>query len=341
MRYAAPFLERTPSTRVLLMVSTDTTSGLTGAASATRHRFSLGGVALELLPEPGFSWSLPKDTGSHTQPIHVVSAGPKLAAVTCSLRVDPGLLPIPRELASVSWEQTPDGLCVRARQVVLDLVALGPRHYLAAARIGHPSALTLMLNTLVTSIVELAGGLCLHATAVAHAAGAVLLLGPSGAGKSTAAELLGEGVSCLSNDRVTLVPDPTQSGKYWVWSLPVGKAPALPRSPEVSMPLAALVRVLQASAPSIAPLRGIEAMLQIRQAAEVSRGSEHMEPQRLRMVEALASAAKSGVAKVALTPSWRPQLEALLSGMISPDVSAPVDVSPDDHLQKSSIRVDP
>jgi hypothetical protein len=327
------------------MVSTDTISGPSRQPFVTavmRHRFSLGGVALELLPEPGFAWSLPTETAQHTSAPNDL---PKLAAVTCSLRVDPSLIATASDAASVRWEQTSDGVCVRVRQVVLDVVALGPRRYVVAARIGHASLLTLMLNTLVTSVAELAGGLCLHATAVAHASGALLLLGPSGAGKTTAAELLGEGVTCLSNDRVTLVPDPTKPGKFWVWSLPIGKAPALPRCAEVSLPLAALVRIVQAQAPQVSqapqlskvtPLREVEAMLQIRQAVEVSQGSEQLEPRRLAAVEALAAAAKSGVAQVALAPSWRPELESFLAG---PDILAQNDVSLFE-AQKSGGRVD-
>lgn len=319
------------------MVSTDTTLGPSrsaASASTARQRFSLGGIALELLPEPGFAWSLPAETAQHTSS---ASELPKLAAVTCSLRVDPSLAAGAADHASVRWEKTLDGICVRARQVVLDVVALGPRRYVVAARIAHASLLTLLLNTLVTSIAELAGGLCLHATAVAHAAGAVLLLGPSGAGKTTAAELLGSDLACLSNDRVNLVPDPCQPGKFWVWSLPVGKAPALPRTSEVSLPLAAVLRVLQARSSRIVPMREVEAMLQIRQAVEVSQGSEFFEPRRLLAVEALAAAAKSGVAHVALAPSWRGELERFLGG--SPDVLGPTDISLF-QPQKSDARVD-
>lgn len=298
-----------------------------------RYRFSLGGVALELLPEPGFAWSLPAETATHTSAANDL---PKLAAVTCSLRVDPSLSATASDVAPVRWEQTTDGICVRARQVVLDVVALGPRRYVVAARIAHASLLTLMLNTLVTSVAELAGGLCLHATAVAHAAGAVLLLGPSGAGKTTAAELLGEGITCLSNDRVTLVPDPAKPGKFWVWSLPIGKAPAMPRCAEVSLPLAGLVRIVQAQTPRIAPMRDVEAMLQIRQAVEVSRGSEFFEARRLLAVEALAAAAKSGVAQVALAASWRAELEQFLGGT---DTLGHADVTRCES-QKPDVRVD-
>jgi hypothetical protein len=107
----------------------------------------------------------------------------------------------------------------------------------------------------------------------------------------------------------------------------------------VSLPLAALVRVVQAQTCHIAAIREmreVEAMLQIRQAVEVSQGSEFFEPQRLLAVEALAAAAKSGVAQVALAPSWRPELESFLA----PDVLGQADVSLYGSPQKSSLRVD-
>jgi hypothetical protein len=283
-----------------------------------RRRFCLGGVALEMLPEPGFAWSLPAETEHHTTAMNALSNAPKLGAVTCSVRVDKSLTlsgsaSMP---PAVSWEKTLDGVCVRARGVVLDIAALGPRRYVASARIASSTLLTLLLNTLVTSVAELAGGLCLHATAVAHAGGAVLLLGPSGAGKTTAAEQLGAAVTCLSNDRVTLVPDPVAAGRYWVWSLPVGKAPEIARSSEVCSPLAALLRVRQAHdrEASVVPVREVEALMQIREAVEVSAGSEFFEVERLTAVAALAAAAKSGVAHVALSRPWVAHLDAFLDG---------------------------
>ncbi|HET8939571.1 MAG TPA: hypothetical protein VFN67_39300 [Polyangiales bacterium] len=309
MRYAAPFIPLLAQ-RVALMVSSDKITGPARGRDALRHRFCLGGVALEVLPEPGFAWALPPETEQH---ISATCTAPTLAAITCSLRVDNSLMLVDAaEEHSVKWEQTPDGLRVRARHLVLDIAALGHRRYVVAARIGHASLLTVMLNTLVTSVAELAGGLCLHATAVAHARGAVLLLGPSGAGKSTAAGLLEDDVACLSNDRVTLVPDPFESGKFWVWSLPIGKAPAIAPCQDVALPLAALFRVVKANAPEVSSVREVEALMQIREAVEVGAGSEFFEPERLRAVAALASAAKSGVARVALATSWRPQLESFL-----------------------------
>jgi hypothetical protein len=270
-------------------------------------------------------WSLPAETEQHTSGLNSLnslnslntrstSRAPELAAVTCSVRVDRSLAPLRSgDQTSVSWERTLDGLRVRARQVVLDVAMLGARRFVVAARIANASQLTLMLNTLVASVAELAGGLCLHATAVAHALGAVLLLGPSGAGKTTAAGLLGAGVTCLSNDRVTLVADPVEAGKFWVWSLPSGQAPELERCPEVALPLVALLRVVQAAAPKVAPIREVEALMQIRQAVEVGAGSDFFEPQRLQAVAALAAAAKSGVAHVALAPIWRQHLESFLA----------------------------
>lgn len=306
------------------MVSLDKLTGPARGAHPQNHdhvmrqRFSLGGVAFELLLEPGFPWALPPGTEQH---LSATCTAPTLAAVTCSLRVDSSLMLVDAaEKHAVRWEQTPDGLRVRARHIVLDIAALGRRRHIVAARIGHASLLTTMLNTLVASVAELAGGLCLHATAVAHPRGAVLLLGPSGAGKSTAAGLLDDNVACLSNDRVTLVPDPLESGKFWVWSLPIGKAPEIARCAEVALPLAALFRVVKGTVSQVSPVREVEALMQIREAVEVGAGSEFFEPERLRAVAALASAARSGVVHVALASSWRPQLEMFLNAAHAPTV---------------------
>lgn len=327
---------RTP---VALMVALDSLPGSrawTRSADVRRCRFTLGGVALELLPEPGFDWEvLPADTCALMQ---TCSTAPTLAAAACSVRIDPGLAPkgsaVPR--GRVQWEPTPDGVRVRASQVVLDIAALGQQRYVVAARIGTKHLFTRMLNTLVATLAELAGGLCLHATAVELRGRAVLLLGPSGAGKTTAAELLAEAsgaslgdVTCLSNDRVAVVPDPpsqhaarnrssdmserTSSSGYWVWSLPIGTPPALPRCAEVALPLAASLFVVQAPESVVVASREVEAMLHLRQAVEVGIGTAFLEPQRLAAIAALASASLSGVARVALAGGWRSQLEAFLA----------------------------
>jgi hypothetical protein len=213
----------------------------------------------------------------------------------------------------VAWEQTPDGIRLLANQVLLEVAALGPAQYVVAARIGTASVLTRMLNMLVTALAELAGGLALHATAVVLRGQAVLLLGPSGAGKTTAAGLLGEDVTCLANDRVVLVPDRAQPDKFWAWPLPIGKAPTLSRCTDAALPLAAALFVVQASKPEVTPMREVQALLRIRQAVEVGIGSEFFEAERLAAVARVAHAVPSGVARVALSPTWRPELDAFLN----------------------------
>lgn len=309
-----------------------------------RHRFDFGGLSLEMLLDPSLGslrslpCELPPESALHTQG---PQGAPTVASVTCSVRLDeslraavPAMSSVPRVPNAprvprvpnaprapsmptapidgcVLWEQRSDGLCVRTKQIVLQIASLGPRHYVVAASIASASVLERMLVTLATTVAELAGALCLHATAVALRGSAVLLLGPSGAGKTTAAELLDD-VACLSNDRVVIVSDPVDLDKHWVWSLPVGQASVLPRSAEPVLPLAAMLRVVQATEPAVTVARPVEAMLFVRQGVEVGLDSGPFEAQRLATVGRVVSSAHCGVANVALSHRWRPQLEEFL-----------------------------
>ena len=84
------------------MVSLDKITGPARGKDALRHRFCLGGLALELLPERGFAWALPSETEQH---ISATSTAPTLAAITCSLRVDSSLMLVDAaEEHAVKWE---------------------------------------------------------------------------------------------------------------------------------------------------------------------------------------------------------------------------------------------
>jgi hypothetical protein len=167
------------------------------------------------------------------------------------------------------------------------------------------------LLLLATTVIELAGGASLHATAIEHAGRAVLLLGPSGAGKTTAAQLLGD-VTCLANDRVNVVSLCNEPSALWVWALPGGSPPSLPRCAQVALPLAAMFRIKQAPEPRVSALRSAEAVLFVREAIEVSVNSDQFEAQRLAAASELALAAVSGIAHVALAQSWRAHLDGFL-----------------------------
>jgi hypothetical protein len=98
----------------------------------------------------------------------------------------------------------------------------------------------------------------------------------------------------------------------WVWALPGGSPPTLPRSAHVALPLSAMLRIKQAQASRVCALRSAEAVLFVREAIEVSVNSDQFESQRLAAASELALAAASGVAYVALAQPWRAELEDFL-----------------------------
>ncbi|MET0388613.1 MAG: hypothetical protein ABW321_21760 [Polyangiales bacterium] len=272
--------------------------------------FVFAGVGVEVLLDANVVWQLPEAFVRHLLAPSAAAA----ADVVCSVRLDPGLrgrTQTPEQLAY--WRRSPDGLCVTAEEVVLEICQTAERHFAVAARVGSNNALPAMLLLLAATVVELIGGLCLHATAVELGGEAVLLLGPSGTGKTTAAQQLGA-VRCLANDRVNVIntsTDPAQA-RFEVWSLPIGRPPTLEPSAGVMLPLGALVRIVQASEPRLRPLHMSEAMLYVREAIEVGVDSGFFEPQRLAAVGCLAVAAKSGIADVVLGRSWRGELDGFL-----------------------------
>jgi hypothetical protein len=284
------------------------------SSRTSQLRFGFGGVAFELLVDATVSFALPPAYERHmVAPAHA----PTLADVVCCVRLDRGLVPPPFEAEmqhGVLWEPGPECLHVRAHEISLAIRRTSSRHFAITAHIASSAALPRLLLLLATTVIELAGGASLHATAVEHEGRAVLLLGPSGAGKTTAAQLLGD-VTCLANDRVNVVlsRQKDDAPALWVWALPGGSPPTLPRSAHVALPLSAMLRIKQAQVPRVSALRSAEAVLFVREAIEVSVNSEHHEAQRLAAASELAMTAASGMAHVALAQSWRADLEGFLA----------------------------
>lgn len=285
------------------------------ARRTSQHRFGFGGVAFELLLDAAVPFALPAVYERH---MVAPAYAPTVADVVCCVRLDPGL-PAAPELSEIAhgvlWEPALDdareGLNVRSREVALSICRTSPRHYAVAARVGSSGDVPRMLLLLAATVTELAGGATLHATAVEHAGRALLLLGPSGAGKTTASQLLGD-VACLAHDRVCVVSGPDDPSSLWVWALPGGSPPLLPRSAHVALPLSALLRVQQAERSAVQALHGAQAVLYVREGMEVAVNSGAFEAQRLQTASQLALAAVSGVAHVALGQSWRAELEQFL-----------------------------
>lgn len=132
-----------------------------------------------------------------------------------------------------------------------------------------------ILRSLRDSLVPLAGGVFVHASAVrvSTEAGdvAVLFTGRSGAGKSTAARQ--SEAPLFAADRVALY---ARSGRVWAWRLPQGsEASGFVREGEPTvLPVAAVLDVRQSSASRIAPLGASEALLALRASVQSPRGAD-------------------------------------------------------------------
>ena len=274
------------------------------APERSLRRFALGGVAFDIEPERGLSWRLPAFDGL-ALPLPAATH----ASARCRVRVDPALQPPVWHDGTAVWEEKRDGIAIRVAELALELRACGDRCYEVDARIASERCIPQLVMQLAAAVIELAGGLCLHAAAVEWEGAAVLLLGPSGAGKTTASQLLGD-VRCFANDRVAVWE--TSAG-FGVWALPVGSPPLLARSACAALPLLAYLRVLQAPEHcSLRRLRIGEAALYLREAIEVGVGSGFLEGQRLERVSALAVAAIGGSAGVVLSRPWANELRAFL-----------------------------
>jgi hypothetical protein len=272
-------------------------------------RFAYGGVAFELLADdllaPALALAQQRYSLSLPHPAANIDA-------VCSLRLDLALA-TPDTDALVSWRATPEGVSVRGTRVRAEIRPIGVRRHVITARVGAPDCVPLLLTLLASTLVDLEGGLHLHATALEldNQAEAVLLLGPSGAGKSTAAGQL-DCARCFADDRVALVRSEADGG-FWAWALPGGSAAELPISAHAVLPLGAFLRVRQGDGSgrvqAVAPGRGA---LLLREAVEIAFNSDFLEAARLAVVSEVASVTAAAEAFVVLGQSWSGELREFL-----------------------------
>lgn len=288
------------------------------ASERTSLSFAFAGIAFQVrLDAAGAqAWQLPE---TYRATMHTTAPARCMASARCDLSLDTRLAGTRWPEGHAHWQRRADVLLVRADELELEIQLGAPAHYEVAMRIGAPAALARAWVHLAATLLELSGGLCLHATAVELAGRAVLLLGPSGTGKTTAAQLLGS-APCFANDRVALVPEAT--GSYTVWPMPVGNPPALARSQAAVLPLGALLRVMRAAHSTVRPMPSGRAVLYIREAIEAGVDGGSHELARLEAASALASAAVSGIAEIALSEPWLPALERFLRVGTLPGASA-------------------
>lgn len=295
--------------------------------SAVGSAFAFAGVALQLRSDPLLVWRLPPAYLRYTDASRDARC---FVHATCSLALDASFPPSAAPSGVAAWQcaegaygaQAQAGLSVRGDQYAFDVRAVrgqGAPRFEVSARVASALIVPELLLQLAVTLGELAGGLCLHATAIEYGGQAVLLLGPSGAGKSTAAGLAGPAARCLANDRVLVTPLAADSGRlgFDVWALPIGRPPALEPSTAVVLPLAGLLRIRQVAqagaTSSVRRVRPADAALYVRQAVESPVGSGFFEPQRLASVSELVLAAPSGIADIALGSLWSAALAHFLS----------------------------
>jgi hypothetical protein len=289
-------------------------------ASASDGRFAYGGVAFEVLPDallaPALELARQRYSSSLPHPAANIDA-------VCSVRLDLALA-IPESDALVSWRATPEGVSVRGTRVRAEIRPTAARRYVITARIGAPDCVPLLLTLLASTLVDLEGGLHLHATALEIEGEAVLLLGPSGAGKSTAAGQL-DCARCLSDDRVTVVRSDADAS-FWVWSLPGGSAATLPVSGCAVLPLGAFLRVRQSDrngrVQPVAPARGA---LLLREAVEVAFNSDFREAARLAIVSDMACVTAAAEAHIVLGQTWSSQLQGFLNARCARPGAEPIE----------------
>jgi hypothetical protein len=277
-------------------------------ARTNRHRFAFGGVAFEVLADEGVRWDLPR---SVTRLQRDTANMPVVADVVCSIAVDrtrgaiPPTAPQPR-----LWQTSAHGTRIELPDVRIDLLASGPKRYAAAVRVvPTKDALGTALIAVAGGIVQAEAGLTLHATAVEHDGGAVLLLGPSGAGKTTAAGLI-ESASCIAHDRVALLPN---GEGFNVWALPGGCPPLLPQSEHVVLPLHAVLRVKH-ELPETTLIRasGAEALFILREAL-MGEGAPQLEARWLDTMERISAALPVGIVHTVLGQHLDAELRTFVS----------------------------
>jgi hypothetical protein len=200
-------------------------------------------------------------------------------------------------------------LTLRAPSVQATLCRIAPQRYACSARISsNARALTALLRSIVAVIVQIEGGVTLHAAAVALQDRAVIYVGPSGAGKSTAAALT-HGGRMFARDHVALMPQP--DGSVLAYGLPGGKPAPMTETNQVVWPVAGIYRIMrdaQPSAPRGQLVSGAEALFTVREAIESADCSTSAESMRLAAASAIAAAVKIGTLHTVLGAGLGPLL---------------------------------
>lgn len=270
--------------------------------------FVFGGVAFEICPAPGVTWSVGAEhrlfTGAYaTSPVAgmvhcVVSPAPELDA---------------RFTREIHWEWEGDIARVETGRVRAELRQLGPGRYAASALVAPDEAgCSSLVTALAAAVVNREGGFVLHSAGVEIDGRAVLFIGPSGAGKTTSANHC-QGASWIARDRAIVYPTPF--GWYAAGMAGGDDGIELPRAASAVLPLGAVLRVRHASSRSgIDPGSPITALRNLRESV-MSVGAGSAEEQALleRLIT-FATTARTGEVSVVLGKPLRELLGRWISG---------------------------
>lgn len=283
-----------------------------GQSRTQRRCFAFGGVAFELLADDSARLAFEPEVWRFCD---ASGMAPTLAEAMCSVQSDASL---PAEVRGdeVSIARDGEALQLESLQMRARLRPLGSARYAVAARIAPSAqAACALLRGVAAAIVELEGGVTLHACGLELDGVGVLFLGPSGAGKSTAARLAEAG-RCFAYDHVAVFA--TADGPV-VWGLPGGTAAAAPRSTRAHFPLRMALRVRQGTAaPAVMFHDGTEALFALRESVESAESSRDGEEARLaavmRLSERFQLGAVTTVLERSLTPVLRDALQRSVRG---------------------------
>lgn len=251
-----------------------------------RRQFVFGGVAFEVLADKTLRWELPADYERH-----VIEPGSTavFADVICSVSVERGLPPIAALPCDVPcFRRCQERTEIFSADVRADLSRVAASRYAAAARVTPGTeGLSAMLLGVASAIATVEGGVCLRAAGLEFAGHAVLLLGPNAADVAAAANASAP-AQLFCAQRVNLV---WQTERWIAQSLPGRATSSLPASSQLSLPLAAVVRVMPgAKTPKLTPIDVSARGLWLQHAVELSDATADAEQARAERITRICHA---------------------------------------------------
>ncbi|MGE0785046.1 MAG: hypothetical protein AB7S26_05105 [Sandaracinaceae bacterium] len=227
--------------------------------SAVPARFVYGGVAVEMLRsrDEGFEF------GPELEKLASVDPG---ATVAGSVHVTATCIPEEQvgDARAIDWRWDGVGCELRAGPTRAQVRQLSERRF-AATAVSPPTpwGMDSLLGGLSSLVINRAGGLILHASAVSLGSEAVLFIGRSGAGKTTAANQC-LGARSIAHDRAVAFP---RGDRWWAAGLRGGEACDLPPEPCSSLSLGAVFIVVADRRVRVERLETTTAVLRLRESA--------------------------------------------------------------------------